>query len=179
MITAPLVGKVVQVGQYRLKVEAHLGEGGFASIYRVKDVASGESFALKHIRLGSKETVDMVRHEAKVMNKLKGYANVLRLISVAFGGDQGAETDAYMLLDLCTDNLYRFMQRHDFTLPDATLLDIFFAVCNAVGEMHRQEPPLAHRWGYVRRSRTVEMRPAECVGSRLTGFLSGWKGYQG
>eukprot|EP00803_Ostreobium_quekettii_P003254 evm.model.scf_876.3 EVM.evm.TU.scf_876.3 scf_876:14273-18197(-) len=142
---APLVGKVVQVGHYRLKVEAHLGEGGFASIYRVKDLASGELFALKHLRLGSKETVEMVRHEAKVMNRLKGHPNVLRLISVAFGGEAGAETDAYMLLDLCPDNLFRYLQRKDFKVTDARLLEIFGAVCSAVAEMHSLEPPLTHR----------------------------------
>ncbi|CAD7705229.1 unnamed protein product [Ostreobium quekettii] len=144
-MVAPLVGKVVQVGQHRLKVEAHLGEGGFASIYRVKEVTSGEMFALKHLRLGGKETVDLVRREAKVMNRLKGRPNILRLISVAFGGEVGAETDAYMLLDLCPDNLFRYLQRKEFKVSDGQLLEIFWAVCNAVAEMHSLEPPLTHR----------------------------------
>jgi AP2-associated kinase len=35
-----------------VKVDALVGEGGFASIYRVTDVNTRATFALKHFRLG-------------------------------------------------------------------------------------------------------------------------------
>ena len=46
-----LVGKVLKVGMYTVKVEAHLGDGGFAVIYRARDVASSAAYALKHVRM--------------------------------------------------------------------------------------------------------------------------------
>lgn len=48
-----LVGRTFKVGIYTVRVEAHLGDGGFATIYRVRDTASGSAFALKHMRMGA------------------------------------------------------------------------------------------------------------------------------
>jgi serine/threonine protein kinase len=82
-----LIGKSVQVGQYQLRVESLLGEGGFASIYRVRDVATGAPFALKHLRLqADADAIKEVQHEAKVMAKLRGHPNILRMHTVAFAG---------------------------------------------------------------------------------------------
>lgn len=47
-----LVGRTFRVGAYTIRVEAHLGDGGFASIYRVRDTSSNSAFALKHMRMG-------------------------------------------------------------------------------------------------------------------------------
>ena len=38
--TAGLVGKVLKVGPYTIRVESSIGEGGFASIYKVWPNAS-------------------------------------------------------------------------------------------------------------------------------------------
>ena len=46
-----MVGKMMKIGQYSVRVEAFLAEGGFAQLFRVKDSLSGASFALKHMRL--------------------------------------------------------------------------------------------------------------------------------
>ncbi len=48
-----LMGKTLQVGPYSVRVEAHLGDGGFAAIYRVRDMNTSSAFALKHMRLGA------------------------------------------------------------------------------------------------------------------------------
>ena len=46
-----LVGRTLKVGMYTVRVESHLGDGGFAAIYRARDISSTASFALKHMRL--------------------------------------------------------------------------------------------------------------------------------
>lgn len=123
-VSASLMGKIIQVGGYELKVEAHLGEGGFASIYRVRDASTSEVFALKHIRLadgsGARgQTRREVCHEAKNMKRVRGHPNVLALVAVAFsGGPREEETDAYVLMDLCTDTLYEYLQSKEFKLED-------------------------------------------------------------
>lgn len=47
-----LTGKLLNVDAFQLKVEALIGEGGYASIYRVVELRSRETFALKHFRSG-------------------------------------------------------------------------------------------------------------------------------
>lgn len=145
--SALLLGKVVQVGEYELRVEAHLGEGGFASIYRVRDAATAKLFALKHVRIqDGGQSRKEVCYEAKIMKKVRGHPNVLGLIAVAFGGGtKEAETDAYMILDLCQDNLYTFLKNQNFRLSDILVLEIMHNVCKAVQHLHKQSPPITHR----------------------------------
>ncbi len=89
-----LINKTVQVGQYHVRVESMLGQGGYADIYRVRDASSGQTFALKHLRLqGDQEHITEVQREAKTMAKLRGHPNVLRLYAVAFAGPKGGETE--------------------------------------------------------------------------------------
>lgn len=97
-----------------MRVEALLGEGGFASVYRVQDVttqkvgglasvcymacwsslasstdASGylQMLALKHSRMGADpEAVAHVKKEIAIMKVLRSGDNILTLRSVAFTG---------------------------------------------------------------------------------------------
>ncbi|KAG2450491.1 hypothetical protein HYH02_004992 [Chlamydomonas schloesseri] len=139
-----LVGKVVVVGPFSVRVEAVVGEGGFATIYRCTDIKTGLAYALKHMRLAP-DTVDEVKAEAKVMARLKGHPNILRLHAVAFGGPTGAETDGFMLLDFCPLTLLEVMQRGNFMLDDFLVYEVFQDVVWAVAHMHKCNPPLAHR----------------------------------
>ncbi|GLI65494.1 hypothetical protein VaNZ11_009030 [Volvox africanus] len=141
-----LVGKVVLVGQYSVKVEALIGEGGFATIYRCVDMKSGHTFALKHMRLGADaDAIKEVQREAKTMARLKGHPNILKLHAVAFAGPVGAETDGFMLLDFCPQTLLEAMQRSSFNLDDFLVYEVFQDVVWAVAHMHKCNPPLAHR----------------------------------
>ncbi|PNW80569.1 hypothetical protein CHLRE_07g323100v5 [Chlamydomonas reinhardtii] len=139
-----LVGKTVMVGPFSVRVEAIVGEGGFATIYRCIDGKTGLAYALKHMRLAP-DTVDEVKAEAKVMARLKGHPNILRLHAVAFGGPTGAETDGFMLLDFCPLTLLEVMQRNNFALDDFLVYEVFQDVVWAVAHMHKCNPPLAHR----------------------------------
>jgi hypothetical protein len=43
-----------------------VGSGGYADIYRVTDISSGATYALKHLRLnGDPQLIVEVQHEAK------------------------------------------------------------------------------------------------------------------
>jgi hypothetical protein len=71
---------------------------------------------------------------------------VLRLHAVAFAGPRGGETDGFFLLDICPGSLLDLLARHNYALEERTVLHIFACVARAVGHMHAQKPPLAHRW---------------------------------
>ncbi len=67
-----LAGKVVVVGPYSVRVETLVGEGGFATIYKAVDLKTGQTFALKHMRLAAEpDAIREVQHEAKTMARLK------------------------------------------------------------------------------------------------------------
>lgn len=141
--TSIITGKIVQVGQRFLKVESPIGEGGFANIYRVKDCSTGQLFALKHIILGCEKEKQSIKEEAKIMSKVKGHKNILNLIAVSFGNERGKD-EAFMLLDLCTDNLYDFMKRNDFKLSNEKIFEIFYSICQAVKYLHDHKPCIVH-----------------------------------
>uniref|UniRef100_A0A383WGG4 non-specific serine/threonine protein kinase n=1 Tax=Tetradesmus obliquus TaxID=3088 RepID=A0A383WGG4_TETOB len=142
----PLCNKTVQVGKNTVLCESLLGSGGYADIYRVTDLASGATYALKHLRLNGDPTlIQEVQREAKTQARLKGHPNVLRLHAVAFAGPRGGETDGFFLLDFCPGNLLDLLARHNYLLEQATALHIFGCVARAVAHMHAQSPPMAHR----------------------------------
>lgn len=141
-----LIGKVLRLGQFSVRVENHIGEGGFASIYRVRDTTSGQAFALKHMRLaGDQECIRDMTVEVQTMMALRGVHNVLKLVAVGYGGPEHARQEAYLLMDLCKDSLPGYMTQRDFKLKDFEVVDIFRSVCLAVSAMHDQDPPMAHR----------------------------------
>lgn len=49
--SGPLTGRTLSLQPYTVRVEALVGEGGFATIYRAVDPASHEVYAVKHFRL--------------------------------------------------------------------------------------------------------------------------------
>ena len=65
--------------------------------------------------------------------------------AAAFTGTKGNEQEAYLILDLCQDNLVEYMRGHDNKLSTPAIIQIFSAVCQAVAAMHWNQPPLAHR----------------------------------
>jgi len=140
-----LQGKTIDVGDHRLKCEDHLGDGGFAVIYKVRDMKTGQYYALKHIVMRTAEAKTAIRDEAKIMKKVQGHPHIISLYSVAFGPDKGEEQDAFMLMDLCSESLYNYMQRKRFSLPDKEVLEIFESVCKAVQHLHSQKHPICHR----------------------------------
>lgn len=145
--------------QYNVKMEAVLGEGGYATIYKARCTKEGALYAVKHLRLtADPDAIKEVQNEAKTMTKLQGHPNVLQLLAVAFAGPAGQETDGFLLLHYCPATLLDVMQHSNFWLPEPLILQVFRDVCHAVDGMHMGlNPPMAHRcdkttariWGHA------------------------------
>lgn len=146
-----LVGKSIKVGIYTVRLESIIGEGGYACIYKARDINTGDVFALKHLRISpDAESAELVQREARTMSRLRGHPNILRLHAAAFLGPAGAETECFMLMEYCPNTLLDLLHKTSFQLDEATILDVFTAVCEGVCHMHRQNPPLTHRYGWGR-----------------------------
>lgn len=60
------------------------------TVYKTREVSSGQLFALKHIRLHSDaDCIKEVQHEGTVMAKLKAHPNILHMHAIAFAGAKG------------------------------------------------------------------------------------------
>ena len=141
-----LIGKTINVGPYTIKPEAILGEGGFATIYKVRDT-SGAVYALKHMHLmGDRDAIADCQTEVDTLKRLREVPTVLTLRALAYAGVKGQEQEAFLLLDMCQDNLVNYLNKRDSQLPDSQVITIFHAICQAVAAMHHNDPPLAHRF---------------------------------
>ena len=142
-----LIGKTIKVGPYTIRPEAVLGTGGFATIYKVRDSTSGAVYALKHMHLmGDRDAIADCQTEVDTLSRLRDIPTVLTLRAVAYAGVKGQEQEAFLLLDMCQDNLVEYLNKRDSQLPDSQVITLFHAVCQAVAAMHHNDPPLAHRY---------------------------------
>ncbi|KAG1666241.1 hypothetical protein FOA52_011543 [Chlamydomonas sp. UWO 241] len=141
----PLLGKTVQIGAHSMRAESVLGEGGLATVYRAVDTSSGETFAVKHMRLADKAAMADMWTEAQTLTLLQGHPNIVRLVAAAVSGPEGVETDGYMLLEYCPTTLLSVLQACEWQLDEPTALSVFADMCAAVAHMHAASPPIAHR----------------------------------
>lgn len=167
-----LVGKMVKVGSYMVRVETLLGEGGFASIYRVRDGNTNKAYALKHMRLaGEQEALTDCHTEVEAMKLLAGQPYILPLKAVAFTGARGAEQEAYLLLELCQENLVEYMSRKG-PFSDKQVMHIFQCACRAVTALHLSDPPMAHR--HAPSTCDYDLKARSPVSAEILGNASLW-----
>lgn len=141
-----LVGKTIEVGLYVVTVEAKLGEGGFASIYRVINRHDQQRFALKHFRIqGDRQRHESVKQEALLMRRLKADPNIVTLFAASFGGPDRAPTDGFFLMQLCNGNLVETLEQRHASMTEKDVLLIMLQVAKGVRYMHKLPEPIAHR----------------------------------
>lgn len=60
-------GAMVSVGNLRVQIVKQLAQGGFAFVYLVKDVQSGEPYALKRLLVNDRDDLNKVKEEIEYM----------------------------------------------------------------------------------------------------------------
>lgn len=160
-----------QIGPYRVRIESVAGEGGYATIYKVRDLGTGVAYALKVVRLArnsespslgsavaagvdlspspllTADLLESIRREVKIMQQLKGHPNILRLHASQLKGLE----EAHLLLDYCQVPLKLYMgQAHAMGARtvlqnEHLILDIVLAIAEGLAWMHGQPTPLVHR----------------------------------
>ena len=135
------VGSVVK---NRYIVEDLLGKGGFGAVYRVRDQrVKGNVFALKEVIDPNKEERERFAFECEVLTRLDHLA--LPRVYRVFEDDRNIRV--YMLMDyVAGPNLEILRQQQPekrFSVSQA--LHIMNPIMNAVGYLHKQQPPIIHR----------------------------------
>jgi serine/threonine protein kinase len=137
----------IQVENYTVKVVKLLDEGGYSYVFLVKDLHTGEDFALKRLLIQDKEMYTNAKREIEFMKQLSGHENIIKLLATS-DSKQGGSHEVYILMELAKDSLISMLQRkldEGTHFPEEELLNIFLQICKAVGHMHSQNPPVIHR----------------------------------
>lgn len=136
-----LSGRTFTFGEYTIKAEGVLGEGGFATIYRAVDVNTQAIYALKHFMLsGDPDAERDVHTEVAVMRALSNCPHVLALHSAAMGTGS-----AFLLLDYCDGTLAAHMMSRGSSLSNNEVTGAFLPIARAIAAIHNLSPPMAHR----------------------------------
>jgi serine/threonine protein kinase len=80
-----------------------LDEGGYSFVFSVRNVATGEDYALKRLLLQEEEMLDSAMNEIKIMEKLSGHENIINF----FGYkklQKGSAHELYILMELAEGN---------------------------------------------------------------------------
>lgn len=128
--------------QGRYSIEGVLGEGGFSTVYLVKDQqANGSLFALKELIDTDKHERDRFLFEGEVLKRLNHYA-LPRFHDVFEAGNRN-----YILMEYIEGQNLQVLRRQQstryFSLP--LVLNFMAPILDAVAYLHSQEPPILHR----------------------------------
>eukprot|EP01062_Namystynia_karyoxenos_P048501 TRINITY_DN3693_c0_g1_i1.p1 TRINITY_DN3693_c0_g1~~TRINITY_DN3693_c0_g1_i1.p1 ORF type:complete len:915 (+),score=208.24 TRINITY_DN3693_c0_g1_i1:126-2870(+) len=154
MPTRQQVPRPVVVGGTRYEPQSVLGEGGFAVVYRALG-PEGTAVALKRTRAPA-DGDPAGPHAAAVREaRLLGALQRQQALCVAIGIDArvqsaqpGAVGEVIAVIQLYGESLAQCLRRHaamERPLPESDAVSAA-AACNvALGWLHRQSPPVAHR----------------------------------
>jgi hypothetical protein len=141
-----LEGRTIDVGNVKVHVREAIAEGGFSCVYLARDMANpAKQYALKHVIVRDRESLDLVQKEVTMMRSLKGHPNVVTLVAHAVL-DMGHGREAFLLMEFCERSLVSALESRGVGFFDEEKVALIFRdVCNAVFAMHCQTPPIAHR----------------------------------
>ncbi|KAF9594018.1 hypothetical protein IFM89_026826 [Coptis chinensis] len=162
-------GEDVWINENRYRILRQLGEGGFAFVFLVQQVASDSSssvgkklrdpslisddgrYAIKKVVIQSDEQLQLVKEEIRVSG-LFSHANLLPLIDhaiIAVKAMQGGwNHEAYLLFPVhldgtLLDNANSLKAKKEF-FSTLDVLQIFRQLCAGLKHMHSFDPPYAH-----------------------------------
>lgn len=141
MQTTLPVGSIIQE---RYVVEDLLGKGGFSAVYLVRDRrVKGNLYALKELIDPSKELRACFTFEGEVLKRLDHPA--LPRVYRTFQDDKHAR--AYILLDYIEGPNLEVLRRQQVKecFPVSQIMHIIAPIFDAVGYLHKQQPPIIHR----------------------------------
>nr|CAB3456687.1 unnamed protein product [Digitaria exilis] len=141
-----LEGRTIDVGNVKVHVQEAIAEGGFSCVYAARDMVNPtKQYALKHVIVQDKESLELVQKEITVMKSLKGHPNVVTLVAHTIL-DMGRTCEALLVMEFCDKTLVSVLEGRGAGYYDEEKVALIFRdVCNAIFAMHCQTPPLAHR----------------------------------
>jgi tRNA A-37 threonylcarbamoyl transferase component Bud32 len=128
---AELIGRTLN---HRYLIEDKIGEGGFGSVFRGKQIATGREVALKilHPHNSTDQTiVARFKREAEACSKLRDIHTV-----TTYDFDETEDGVLYLAMELLRGRSLHQLQKSDGVLPAERVLGILDQVAQSLGEAH-------------------------------------------
>jgi serine/threonine protein kinase len=124
----------------RYRVVEILGQGGMGSIYRAVDENLGVNVAVKENMFTTEEYARQFRREALILANLR-HPNLPR-VTDHFVIDSVGQ---YLVMDFIGGEDLRDRMDREGLLPDAEVVLLGTAICDALSYLHSRQPPIVHR----------------------------------
>src|SRR5262245_34214036 len=131
----------------RYLILKNIGQGGMAAVYQAHDLRSGVSVAIKEMSQDGlspddlREALDSFRSEATMLTRLR-HPNLPRVYETFSEGGRH-----YLVMDYIPGQTVEQLQRQrgGGALPEAEVLRWAGQICNVLGYLHSQRPPIIFR----------------------------------
>jgi Tol biopolymer transport system component/serine/threonine protein kinase len=124
----------------RYRVLEILGQGGMGAIYRAVDENLGVNVAVKENMFTTEEYARQFRREALILANLR-HPNLPR-VTDHFVIDSVGQ---YLVMDFISGEDLRDRMDREGLLPDAEVVLLGTAICEALGYLHSRQPQIVHR----------------------------------
>lgn len=144
--TDEFVGQIIDVNGIKLRVKRLIAEGGFAFVYVVQDVQSGNEYALKRLIGADKVACNNIIKEINLHKKLSGHPHIVQFVGASFidrTKDAQGKAEYLLLGELCKGG--SLADCLGTAIEPAVVLRVFYQATKAVGHLHAQVPPVTHR----------------------------------
>ena len=133
------VGTIVKVNKMQVKILKKLGEGGSAYVYSVKDVVTGEKYALKRFVVNEESRAAAVRQEINLTRECGGHPDFVRHVA---SGEQ------LLVMEECGggDLAAVLRRRPGAGLGPGNVCVVMAALGRALLHLHTRHTPVTHRW---------------------------------
>ncbi|KFD71997.1 hypothetical protein M514_00408 [Trichuris suis] len=126
--------------------------GGFGYVFVATD-SEGNSYALKRLIAGDKDSADAIRREIFILKEASGHPNVLQFCQAACEQQPNGRTEFLILTELCSGMqqsalggpLLDRLRARGTPLEFCEVLPLFYQICCAVDHLHSHKPPIIHR----------------------------------
>jgi len=142
----PTLGGNVTMKNRELEEIKLISQGGYAYVFQVKDVATGEIFALKKMICQNSERLKTAKNEINILKSLPNHPNILRLYDAEIVKVSDGH-HVFILLEFCEEgSVFDLMMKYESTkLNEKQIIFIMREVCEGLKALHSCEPPIVHR----------------------------------
>lgn len=141
------MGNVYMINSVQYVVEEVIAEGGFAIVFLVKAVKSGNKFALKRLYVNNDHDLAVCKREIQIYSSLGSHKNIITYIDSSINRMPNNIREVLILMLYYKESLIN--QLTDKTniggYGEEELMTIYCDLCEAVSRLHHCQTPIIHR----------------------------------
>jgi serine/threonine protein kinase len=136
----------IPIGRHEVRMKRKLGEGGYAFVFLVEDIRTGQEFALKRLLAQNQEQNRIASMEIDLMKKFS-HPNIVTYHGACRRPAANNATEYFILMEFCPGGSFIDIIKKRMGRPFAEkhVFRVFRDICRGVQQLHEMNPPVAHR----------------------------------